>query len=116
VRLDVHYYETPAGRDLIAEFLDSLDDSAAAKCLAVIGWLESGEIDQHPKARGHLDGPIWEIRVRHAGEQYRFLYAIEGGRAYLLVPLHKKTQKIDRRDIERAKERFQEIIRRGASG
>jgi phage-related protein len=102
-----------AGRNPIAEFLDSLDAAAAARCLEAIGWLETREIDQHPKARDHLDGPIWEVRVRHAGEQYRFLYAVERGRAFILVPLHKKTQKIDRRDIERAKERLRETERRG---
>lgn len=112
--LDVRFYETEAGRDVIAEFLDGLDDAAAAKCLEVIGWLASGELDRHPKARDHLDGPIWELRVRHAGEQYRFLYAIERRRAYLLVALHKKTQKIERRDIARAKDRLRDTIGRGA--
>ena len=114
MRLDVVYYTTATGRNLIAEFLDALDDAAAAKCLEVIGWLETGEIDRHPKARDHLDGPIWELRVRHSGEQYRFLYAVSHGRAFLVVPLHKKTQKIERRDIERAKERFEDLIGRGA--
>lgn len=55
-RFEVRFCETAAGRDVIAEFLDALDAPAAAKCLEVVGWLETGEIHQHPKARDHLDG------------------------------------------------------------
>lgn len=112
--LEVRHYTTVAGRDVIAEFLDKLPLKAAARCSAVIGWLESGELDLHPKARKHLDGTIWELRVRHDGEEYRFLYAVEAGTAHLLVPVHKMTQKAERDDIARARQRFDEV--RGRSG
>ena len=90
--MEVRYYETLGGRDLIAQFLDELPAKEAAKCLAAIEWLRTGEIDYHPKARKHLDGDIWELRVRSDGDQFRFLYATEKGVAYLLVPIHKKRQ------------------------
>jgi phage-related protein len=48
--------------------------------------------------------------VPHGGEQYRFLYFTEGGVVYIVVPIHKKTQKIDERDIELAERRRTEIL------
>jgi phage-related protein len=107
--LEVRHYQSPSGRDPIAKFLDKLPAKAAAKCSVVIGWLESGEIEEHPKAREHLDGDIWELKARHDGEQFRVLYAVDGDIVYLLVPIHKKTRKVDRRDISRARTRFDEV-------
>lgn len=63
-------------------------------------------------ARKHLDGDIRELRARSGGEQFRFLYAVESGIAYLLVPLHKKRQKVNRDDIRQAQTRFNEVRRR----
>lgn len=110
--IEVRHYTTEAGRDPISEFLDDLPVRARSKCSALIGWLATGEIDQHPKGRDHVDGDIWELRVQHDGEQYRFLYAVDQGTAYLLVPVHKKTTKADPRDIKLAKTRLNEIRRR----
>ena len=111
--LEVRHYETPQGHDPIAEFLDRLPVKAAAKCTVVIGWLASGELDQHRNAREHLRGDVWELKVRHDGEQYRFLYATNAGVAYLLLPIHKKTQKVGSADIRKAQTRFNELQTRG---
>lgn len=78
----------------------------------MIDWLRTGDIEFHRNARKHLYGDIWELRVRTDGEQYRFLYAVERGVAYVLVPVHKKQQKVDRADIEMAQRRFNEIRQR----
>lgn len=110
--LEVRHYETPSGRDVIAQFLDELPASDAARCVAVINWLRSGEIEYHRNARKHLNGEIWELRARSGGEQFRFLFAVESGIAYILVPVHKKRQKVDRDDIRLAQTRFNEMRRR----
>lgn len=110
--LEVRHYESSSGRDAIARFLDELPASDAARCVAVINWLRSGEIEYHRNARKHLDGDIWELRARSDGEQFRFLFAVESGIAYLLVPVHKKRQKVDRDDIRPAQTRFDEARRR----
>jgi hypothetical protein len=51
--LEVHYYETASGRGPITEFLDDLPNKAAAKCVAAIDSLRSGEIGRRPNAREH---------------------------------------------------------------
>jgi phage-related protein len=109
--LEVRHYITRTGRDLIAEFLDALPEKAAAKCTIMIERLESGDIHFYPKNRTHIRGGIWELRVPHGGEQYRFLYFVEGGVVYLLVPIHKKTQKVSEQDFHLAEKRRTEISR-----
>jgi phage-related protein len=108
--LEVRHYTTAVGRDLIAEFLDRLPTKAAAKCSAMIERLESGDIYLYPKNRTHLRAGIWELRVPNGGEQYRFLYFIESGVAYIVVPVHKKTQRIDEQDIRLAERRRAEVL------
>jgi hypothetical protein len=61
--MDVRFYETPRGHSPIAEFLDALPVKAAAKCTVGIGWLETGQIEQHRDSRKHLRGNIWELKV-----------------------------------------------------
>lgn len=113
--LEVRHYTTAGGRDVIAAFLDSLPEKAAAKCSAMIERLERGDIHLYPKNRTHLRAGIWELRVPYAGEQYRFLYAVEGSVVYLLVAAHKKTQKIDDQDIRLAERRRTEMMSDGSA-
>jgi len=108
--IEVRHYTTTTGRDVVAEFLDKLSEKAAAKCSTMIERLESGSIHLYPKNRTHLRSGIWELRVPHGGEQYRFLYFVESGAAFILVPLHKKTQKIEDRDIRLAEQRRAEMM------
>ena len=112
--MEVCNFETENGRDVIADFLDDLSAREAAKCIAGIDWLRTGEIELHPKAREHLDGDIWELKVRCDGEQFRFLYASDKGTAFLLVPIHKKQRKAPRKAIDLAKKRLGEVRKRGA--
>ena len=108
--LEVRHYVTAGGRDVIAAFLDGLPEKAAAKCSTMIERLESGEIHLYPKNRTHLRSGIWELRVPYAGEQYRFLYTVEGSVVYLLAAVHKKTQKLGEGDIRLAERRRTEMM------
>jgi hypothetical protein len=45
----IRHFETAAGRDPIQEFLEDLPNLDRAACDEVIEWLESGEIDRHPR-------------------------------------------------------------------
>jgi phage-related protein len=76
----------------------------------MIERLESGEIHLYPKNRTLLRNGIWELRVPHGGEQCRFLYFVEGGVAYIVVPFQKKTQKVPDRELRLAEQRRSELL------
>jgi putative component of toxin-antitoxin plasmid stabilization module len=101
----VIYFETPSGRQPIVEFLDGLDrisKGAREKCIARIDQLAEGMLLPNSPYYSKVRSAIWELRVRHVGEQYRFLCAQEGGITFVLLGIHKKTQKLDNADIDRA--------------
>ncbi|MFZ1107441.1 MAG: type II toxin-antitoxin system RelE/ParE family toxin [Rhodomicrobium sp.] len=58
----------------------------------------------------HLEGPLWEIRLKGRGGVARALYVAQAGeRAVVVRVFVKKTEKTPRREIEKALERAKEL-------
>ena len=58
----------------------------------------------------HLEGPLWEIRVKGKDGIARALYVVAQGRRVIVVRVFaKKTQKTPRREIEIALKRAKEV-------
>ena len=112
-RFTVRHYETRQGRDPIRTFLEDLPRLEHLACDEVIGWLESGEIDQHPRNFAYLSDGIWELRVSFNGKQFRFLYVTEAGEAFIVMAFQKKTQQTPLQHLDLAKRRIGELKRRG---
>ena len=73
-------------------------------------------IEQHGPERlrmphvRHLEGPLWEIRLRGRDGIARALYVVRTGRCVIVVRVFvKKTQKTQRREIELALRRAKSI-------
>jgi len=93
------FYETPAGRRPVAEYIDALGGREAAavrRGLRLLG--EFGSRLGMPHVRP-LERKLWELRVR-AGWEHRVLYfAASGRRLILLHAFTKKTQEAPRGEI-----------------
>jgi putative component of toxin-antitoxin plasmid stabilization module len=109
-RYEIVYFRLSSDRSPIASFLDELDLGARAKCLARIRSLAENTVP--PGQREKLRGEIWELKIRHSGEQYRFLYSQQSDRVHLLVAYHKKRQKIPTRLIDQAEENLRLVRER----
>jgi phage-related protein len=60
----------------------------------------------------HLEGPLWEIRLRGRDRIARALYVTAGGRRVIIVRAFvKKTQKTPRREVELALTRARRVSR-----
>jgi phage-related protein len=58
----------------------------------------------------HIDGRIWEMRLRGRDRIARALYLTASGRRVVILRVFiKKTQKTPRREIELARRRAQEV-------
>ena len=90
----IEYYKKANGVCPVAEFLDSLAPKFAAKALRSIDLLEEkGATLREPLAK-HIDGAIWELRVKFASDIARiFYFAAEARKLVLLNGFVKKTQK-----------------------
>jgi phage-related protein len=59
----------------------------------------------------HIEGPLWEIRLKGSSGIARALYVARAGQRIVVVRVFiKKTEKTPRREIEKALQRAEEII------
>ena len=111
--MEVEFYQTAAGRNVIAEFLDSLPDKDLAKVLRDIDLLADCAPDLHEPYTKHIDGPIWELRSKFSSNIYRIFYFIwRGNKLVLLHGFTKKTQKTPKSELDLAKKRLKDYEKR----
>ena len=60
----------------------------------------------------HLDGDVWEVRIRLDARIARILFALEGNIMVLLHGFIKKQQKTPKPELDLAKERLKQLRRR----
>ena len=111
---EVIFYKTGTGRSPVEEFLDTLSTKQALKSAWVINIVEDMEIvpAQYFLKMSKTDD-LWEIRVKVAGDIFRFLGFFDGRKQVVLShAFQKKTQKTPRQAIELAEERKRDYFRR----
>jgi len=108
---DIEYYELATGKCPVEEFIDSLDAKSRAKVARTLDLLEEfGTNLGMPYAR-HIDKKLWELRIRHSGNQYRIIYFLYTGQTFVLLHgFTKKTRAVPRTDIEIAESRFNDYL------
>jgi phage-related protein len=110
----VIFYETDSGHRPVEEFLDTLSTKQALKAAWVISLVEDMEIvpsEYFQKMSGTDD--LWEIRVKAAGNIFRFLGFFDGRTLVVLShAFQKKTQKTPQQAIRLAEDRKRDYFRR----
>lgn len=107
--MPIDYFQTPSGRCPVVDFMDDVDGGNAGakdKCLTALDMLADGSLPPGRMEKVHNNPTIWELRVKHKGEEYRLFFG-RSRDAYLICnALHKKSQKIPRRIIDQAVANF----------
>ena len=108
--MKIIFYRKKSGREPIAEFLDSISEvEHVNKVLQEIELLGKCAYDLREPYVKHLEGPLWELRVRFSTNVYRIIYCMKDGKIVLLHGFRKKTQKTPSREIEIARQRYKEL-------
>ena len=97
----VEFYVDARGKCPVAAFLEQLSPRARDHIAHHIGLLQKRSPTLGMPYVRHLQGKLWELRVRTRGAVYRLLYFFHTGRR--IVFLHafvKKTRKTPRREID----------------
>ncbi len=105
------FYESPAGRRPVREFLESLSEGDAA---AVLEEMRSVAHLGLREAR-HLRSDIYEVRADGDAQTFRILFALEGRRGQILLALEgfsKKTRQTPRQALALAERRLADWRRR----
>ncbi|MFO7802725.1 MAG: type II toxin-antitoxin system RelE/ParE family toxin [Desulfovermiculus sp.] len=77
-----------------------------------IDKLQRGSSPESWKPVSTIGAGIQEIRIRDVSGQFRVLYVTKFAEAvYILHCFHKKTQKIPKKDLELAADRYRELLK-----
>ncbi len=99
----IEYVELPNGRIPAREFIDSLDDKAAARVDAFIERLRIYRNRMGGKFVKKLTGHIFELRVKQFDRIFRILFFYQPGMLIVITSgLQKKTQETPPSEIARA--------------
>ncbi len=109
--LDVRFFCTDVGTEPVREWLKSLtaiDRKIIGEDIKTVqfGWPLGMPLV------GHLDGNIWEVRIRLDNRIARVLFALEGRTMVLLHGFIKKQQATPKPDLGLAKDRLKQLRRR----
>jgi phage-related protein len=91
--------------------LDPLAPDIRARFQRIVELIQTHglEMMREPYVK-HLEGPVWEMRMKGKAGQARAAYVTAAGRRLMVVHVFaKKTQKTPRREIERALSRAKEV-------
>jgi phage-related protein len=95
----------------VQEALDALPVDIRASFERIVNLIQSYGLErmQEPYVR-HLEGPIWEMRLKGRDGIARTAYVTASGRRVVVVHVFgKKTQQTPRREIEAARRKAKEV-------
>ncbi len=97
--------------DRVRDELDALPPDMQARFRRIVELIQGHGLERvHEPHVKHLDGPLWEMRMRGKDGISRAVYVTAKGHRVVVVRVFiKKTQKTPRRDIEIALQRAQEV-------
>ena len=104
---EIELFTTASGKEVVADFLDSLPRKHRAKAIWEIELLAvQGSGLTLPYVR-HIDGELWELRIKFASDISRIFYFIPvKNKIVLLHGFIKKTDKTPVGELEIAKKRI----------
>ena len=101
------YYEDTRGQKPVKEFINNFDEKTKAKILARIDCSEEHWHELRRPLVGYIDKDLYELRVEFAWNTIRVIYAyMFKNYIVLLHGLKKKSDKIPKNDILKAKKRM----------
>ncbi|MCA2223153.1 type II toxin-antitoxin system RelE/ParE family toxin [Nonomuraea aurantiaca] len=86
----------------VSEWLNSLSDSDFKRVDEVAGLLAEKGAELGGPWSDHLEGPVWELRVRLRDVAARVTYWCTADRTIVLLTVFRRTKQHDQRQIDRA--------------
>jgi phage-related protein len=104
---EIELYKTKDGKEVVADFLDTLPDKHRAKALWEIDLLANHGINLKMPYVEHIEDELWELRIKFASDISRVFYFTPSKEKFVL--LHgfvKKTNKVPPGEIDTARKRM----------
>ncbi len=110
---EIEYYETATGRKPVLNWIEDMRPTAKARALQYIDQLQLLGLEAREPLVKPLGDKLYELRWKAEDKQHRIAYFAAAGRTFVL--LHgfiKKAQATPQQDIDTAKERMEDYLRR----
>jgi len=111
---EIRLYETASGNSPVGKFIHNQETKAQAKIIATLRQIQETDHPPHrifQKMTGTPD--LWEVRVKHNTNIYRLLSFFDGSQIIILThAFQKKTQKTPSKEIDTAKQRKADYLKR----
>ena len=109
----VEFYNTQDGKEPVSDFLDSLDYKMRAKLVSLLELLEEKGTSLRMPYSSYLEDGIFELRCIQGNNFSRVLYFFYIDKQIIVTNgFIKKTQKTPRKEIELAKSRRNDWLKR----
>jgi phage-related protein len=109
--LNASFFRSDSGNEPVREWLKTLPAADRRIMGEAIKTVQFGWPLGMPLVR-HLDGGIWEIRVKLENRIARILFCLEGSTMVILHGFIKKQQTTPKQDLDLAKERIKILKRK----
>ena len=109
--LNASFFRSDSGNEPVREWLKTLPAADRRIMGEDIKTVQFGWPLGMPLVR-HLDGGIWEIRVKLENRIARILFCLEGSTMVILHDFIKKQQTTPKQDLDLAKERIKILKRK----
>jgi phage-related protein len=110
---EIIFYETKTGEIPVEEYILSLPIKSQAKVYKSLQILQTYGVETPYPHTSHIEGKIFEVRVKFSSNQYRILYFIDTGKEIILLHgFNKKTREVKMSDITLAKSRMKDYLER----
>ncbi len=96
-----HLYNFELERE-VRDWLDSLSDSDFKRVDEVCGMLAEKGTELGGPWSDHLEGPVWELRIRLRDVAARITYWCTSDGTIVLLTVFRKTKQHDHRQVDRA--------------
>lgn len=107
----VENYIDSKGHAPVEEFLNALPFDDRVRIVRTIEMLEDFGLQLSAPYVKHLQGKLWELRIRTGRKAYRVIYfAFTGRRFVLLHAFLKKTQKTPKKELATAERRLADFL------
>ena len=112
LRWSISFYEKDRYARPVKDFLQQLSRSEYEQVNVAISRLSELNITAREPLVRHVKGKLWELRARSHANTYRLIYVLWDGQIVFLHGFLKKTRKTSHQEIEIARVRYQDLLKR----
>ncbi|MCX5716884.1 MAG: type II toxin-antitoxin system RelE/ParE family toxin [Nitrospirae bacterium] len=112
MKLFVNYWRNPSGKAPVERYIDDIDNKEErAELLSILSGIQEKGTDALGVEFKHIEGKLWELKIKTHGSQHRIFYVVLRGNEMILLHAYlKKTPKAPLKEIQTAKHRLKQLM------